>query len=92
MFNYYSIIDEEARCTVPLNNPDIEGGHRTRDLTELLVDQLEIGVLWDEYSLVGDIVISDFLLFFNSPSRLVSTIGLVCLFQMVDTRTLHSFV
>ncbi|OBZ70718.1 hypothetical protein A0H81_09500 [Grifola frondosa] len=32
------------------------GGRRTRDHTEELVAAFELGVLWDEYGLVGDIV------------------------------------
>ncbi|KAL6297966.1 hypothetical protein BKA93DRAFT_820601 [Sparassis latifolia] len=31
-------------------------GWRCREHTELLVEELELGVLWDEYGLVGDIV------------------------------------
>ena len=37
---------------------DGEGGRRSREHTELLVNELELGVLWDEYGLVGDIVVS----------------------------------
>ncbi|KAG2110399.1 uncharacterized protein F5147DRAFT_745329 [Suillus discolor] len=31
-------------------------GRRSRDHTEVLVEEFELGVLWDEYGLVGDIV------------------------------------
>ncbi|OBZ77102.1 hypothetical protein A0H81_03480 [Grifola frondosa] len=40
-------------------NTDLDGGesvHRTREHTEALVADFELGVLWDEYGLVGDIV------------------------------------
>jgi hypothetical protein len=48
------------RCTANLNvlgQCDHCGGRRSRDHTELLVCDLELGVLWDEYGLVGDIVV-----------------------------------
>ena len=36
--------------------------HRSRQHTELLVKELELGVLWQEYGLVGDVVVSPVLL------------------------------
>jgi hypothetical protein len=47
-----------ARCTAPPH--DFEGKgyvRRSRDHTEALVEGLELGILWDEYGLVGDIVV-----------------------------------
>ncbi|OBZ77541.1 hypothetical protein A0H81_01910 [Grifola frondosa] len=47
------------RCTAP--NHDLDGaggGRRTREHTEALVADFELGVLWNEYGLVGDIVVS----------------------------------
>lgn len=35
---------------------------RCRAHTNVLVEELELGMLWDEYGLVGDIVVSSFLL------------------------------
>jgi hypothetical protein len=49
------------RCTAHQNNLDGGGGRRSRDHTELLVSELELGVLWDEYGLVGDIVVCLFI-------------------------------
>ena len=73
--------DQSTRCTVPLGKPDAEGGCRTCKLTELLVDELKLGVLWDKYGIVGDIVVSLWSLysfkFLSSAS--ISTIG-ACLF------------
>ncbi|KAG2740823.1 hypothetical protein P692DRAFT_201842419 [Suillus brevipes Sb2] len=45
------------KCTAPADGLD-EGtyGRRSRNHTEVLVEEFELGVLWDEYSLVGDIV------------------------------------
>ena len=45
------------RCTAHQDDLDGGGGRRSRDHTELLVSELELGVLWDEYGLVGDIVV-----------------------------------
>ena len=42
---------------------DAEGGRRTHKLTDLLVDKLELGVLWDEYGIIGDIMVSLFPLY-----------------------------
>ena len=54
-----------TRCTAHRNDLDVGGGRRSRDHTELLVSELELGVLWDEYGLVGDIVVC---LFFMKSS------------------------
>jgi hypothetical protein len=35
---------------------------RSQAHTELLVEEFELGMLWDEYGLVGDIVVHFFLL------------------------------
>jgi len=51
------------RCTAPAN--DLDSGHhvhRSQAHTELLVKEFELGVLWDEYGLVGDVVVSVFML------------------------------
>jgi len=45
------------RCTADRDDLDGGGGRRSREHTELLVTNLELGVLWDEYGLVGDIVV-----------------------------------
>jgi hypothetical protein len=51
------IIDENVRCTEKLGSPENEGISRCRAHTDALVEELELGVLWDEYGLVGDIVV-----------------------------------
>jgi hypothetical protein len=46
------------RCTAPAK--DLDSGHhvrRSQAHTELLVEEFELGMLWDEYGLVGDIVV-----------------------------------
>ena len=51
MINYF-------RCTAPAN--DLDGRqhvHRSQAHTELLVQEFELGTLWDEYGLVGDIIV-----------------------------------
>jgi len=45
------------RCTADKNNLDGGGGRHCREHTELLVSEFELGPLWDEYGLVGDIVV-----------------------------------
>lgn len=50
------------RCTAHQKDLDGGGGRRSRDHTELLVSELELGVLWDEYGLVGDIVVFLFIM------------------------------
>ena len=49
---------DRFRCTAPAN--DLDSGHhvrRSQAHTELLVEEFELGMLWDEYGLVGDIVV-----------------------------------
>jgi hypothetical protein len=46
------------RCTALAN--DLDSGHhvrRSQAHTELLVEEFELGSLWDEYGLVGDVVV-----------------------------------
>ena len=76
--------DQSTRCTVPLGKPDTEGGCRTHEPTELLVDKLELGVLWDKYGIVRDIVVSllSSYSFKFLSSAFISTIG-ACLFILV---------
>jgi hypothetical protein len=47
-----------SRCTAPADGLD-EGtyGQHSCDHTEMLVEEFELGVLWDEYGLVGDVVV-----------------------------------
>ena len=56
------------RCTAPAN--DLDSSHhvrRSQAHTELLVKEFELGMLWDEYELVGDIVVrSSVPLIFNA--------------------------
>ncbi|KAH9010076.1 hypothetical protein EDB85DRAFT_2077509 [Lactarius pseudohatsudake] len=44
-----------ARCTAPASDLD-SARPRSQAHTEILVEEFELGVLWDEYGLVGDIV------------------------------------
>lgn len=67
------------RCTAHKNDLDAGGGRRSRDHTELLVSELELGVLWEEYGLVGDIVVSLFIVLqfhvVNSGSHLIDSLS-----------------
>ncbi|KAG1876353.1 hypothetical protein F4604DRAFT_1880643 [Suillus subluteus] len=47
----------QSTCTVPADSlNDGTYGQRSHDHTEVLVEEFELGVLWDEYGLVGDIM------------------------------------
>ncbi|KAI0245225.1 hypothetical protein BJV78DRAFT_1277481 [Lactifluus subvellereus] len=45
-----------ARCTAKQTDLDGGGGRRSREHTELLVSGFELGTLWVEYGLVGDVI------------------------------------
>jgi hypothetical protein len=50
-------------CTAPSN--DLDGRQCVRHSsahTEMLSNESELGTLWDEYGLVGDIIVSNILL------------------------------
>jgi hypothetical protein len=52
------------RCTAPANDLDSRlHVRRSQAHTELLVEAFELGTLWVEYGLVGDIVVSLLLYF-----------------------------
>ena len=47
------------RCTAP--SRDLYGQrhlHRSHDHTEMLGEEFELGVLWDEYGIVGDVIVN----------------------------------
>jgi len=47
-----------SRCTAPAKGiDDAIYGYRSCGHTDVLVQEFELGVLWDEYGLVGDIVV-----------------------------------
>jgi len=56
-------MNDFTRCTA--STKDLDGGDdvvlRCRRHTDVLVEELELGNLWDQYGLVGDIVVSIFL-------------------------------
>jgi hypothetical protein len=55
------LTDKSFRCTAP--SRDLDSGQyvrRSKAHTELLVEEFEFGMLWDEYGLVGDIVVRKF--------------------------------
>jgi hypothetical protein len=57
-----------GRCTAPSRNLDGDATRRCQAHTELLVQEFELGTLWDEYGLVGDIVVG----FISSLSLIVT--------------------
>jgi hypothetical protein len=66
-----------SRCTAPAN--DLDSSHHVRRYTELLVEEFELGMLWDEYGLVGDIVVR--LLLSTVAGSLTSLISLAIHYQ-----------
>jgi hypothetical protein len=46
-----------TRCTAPPHEFDKPGLRRCQEHTEALVEARELGELWDEYGLVGDIIV-----------------------------------
>ena len=49
------------RCLAPANdldNPAFQNNPRTLEHTRTILQNLELGQLWDAYGLVGDIVVS----------------------------------
>ena len=70
-----------VRCTAPSSDLDSDKhGRRSKAHTEMLVEEFKLGMLWDEYGLVSDIVVH---LFFSSSCTMsllhisiASTIGL----------------
>ena len=51
------------RCTARPDDLDGESTRRTRAHSDTIVEELELGVLWDEYGLIGDIVVRFFIPF-----------------------------
>ena len=56
VFNVVAI----GRCTARNNNLDGMGGHRSKELRDVLIDVLEPQVLWDGYGIVHDVVVCVF--------------------------------
>lgn len=51
-------LQSSLRCTAPANN--LDGGRyplHSREHTEVISAEFELGQLWDEYGLVGDIMV-----------------------------------
>jgi len=48
-------------CSCTAKDLAIAGGRRSREHTEALVSEFELGTLWDEYGLVGDLVVCNHL-------------------------------
>jgi hypothetical protein len=46
------------RCTARPEDLDGEGGRRSHEHTDALLDLLDLKMLWDDYGIVGDIIVS----------------------------------
>ena len=49
-----------------ISDPNSQGISRCRAHTDVLVEELKLGVLWDDYGIVGDIVVTILLIIFPS--------------------------
>jgi hypothetical protein len=56
-------MNDFTRCTARAKALDSSDDvvRRCRELTDAWVEEFELGVLWDNYGLVGDIIVSIFL-------------------------------
>ncbi|OAX31653.1 hypothetical protein K503DRAFT_727701 [Rhizopogon vinicolor AM-OR11-026] len=52
-----------GRCTAQPFDLDGDGGARTRELVDVLIEEVDLGTLWDEWGIIGDITVftNDFL-------------------------------
>jgi len=57
----FSYCKSDGFCSCTAKDLTIAGGRRSREHTEVLVSELELGALWDEYGLVGDLVVCNHL-------------------------------
>jgi hypothetical protein len=77
----------DALC-LPVTLIPKKHGRCSQPHTEILVEECKLGLLWDEYGLVGDIVVSSF---FSLSFAYISSLYhmIVCSFQMADVSTMH---
>jgi len=61
---------------VPADDLDSDKhGRHSQAHTEMLVEEFELGMLWDEYGLVGDIVVSSL---FSPPFAYIFSLHIHC--------------
>lgn len=46
------------RCMARNKDLDADALYRCREHTNMLVEDIDLGILWDEYGIVGDLVVS----------------------------------
>ena len=47
-----------SRCDARRDDLDGEGDRRSHALTDILLDGLDLKALWDDYGIVGDLLVS----------------------------------
>ena len=52
-------LSDSGRCTAKDLGSGVPGGRLARQRTEYLVQACELGELWDDYGIVGDVEVSD---------------------------------
>jgi hypothetical protein len=60
LFTTYSTV---GRCTAPADNLDAESGRRSHIHTDALIEQYSHRMLWEDYGIVGEVIVSHILLF-----------------------------
>jgi hypothetical protein len=58
----FSYCTSDWICSCTAKDLTVAGGRRSREHTESLVGEFELGVLWDNYGLVGDLVVCNHLI------------------------------
>lgn len=53
------LLSDSGRCTEKDLGSGVAGGRRAHQHTEYLVQACELGELWDDYGLVGDVEVSE---------------------------------
>lgn len=59
-----------VRCTAPFNDLDSGCGRRSHELTRTLLDAFDLKTLWEDYGVIGDIVVRSHSMFALCSSSL----------------------
>jgi hypothetical protein len=54
----HRLIETIARCTAPADNLDAESGRRSHTHTDALLEQYGLRMLWNDYGVVGEVIVS----------------------------------
>ena len=57
------MIETASRCTAPADDLDAQSGRRSHTHTDALLEQYSLKILWNDYGIVGEVIVSGNLLF-----------------------------